>query len=289
MSQFLMYKLSQSVCDSIPRQLAYSVADCLMDAYYLSSSKMRKVVENNLQLALRNPTSDLPYNVRQVFRNFGRYMVDFFQINHVDREFMIEHVRVSGLRNLRKALSHRRGGIILTAHLGNWELGGAVLSRMGYPSLGVALPHEDPEVNEFFNHKRTANGLETVTPGLAFRRCLQRLKQRKLVSIVGDYDFSGHGETVAFLGRETSIPKGPAVMSLRTGAPIIPTFMIRDDNDHYVLTIGEPIFPPAELTSENRVEPGVLKSFVQKYIQVLESEIIRHPSQWLMFRKICAQ
>ena len=78
-------------------------------------------------------------------------------------------------------------------------------------------------------------------------------------------------------------------MSLRTGAPIIPTFMIRDDNDHYVLTIGEPIFPPVELTSEHRLEPNVLNNFVQKYIKVLEAEIVRHPSQWLMFRKICAQ
>ncbi len=289
MTQFMMYKISQSVVESMPRSLAYSVADCMMDVYYLSSSKMRTVVRNNLQLISQGQSSDIRRNSRQVFRNFGRYMVDFFQMNGINRDFMTENVRVSGLRNLKKALYHHRGGIILTAHLGNWELGGAVLSRLGYPSLGVALSHADPEVDDFFSRKRTANGLETVAPGQAFRRCLQRLKQNRLVSIVGDYDFSGRGETVTFLGKETSVPKGPAVLSLRTGAPIIPAFMIRDEQGRYVLTIGEPMFPPTEATSESRVEPGLIKIFVQRYIKTLETQIIRHPSQWLMFRKICAQ
>lgn len=289
MTPFMMYKLSESVCEKMPRSVAYRVSDSLMDLYFLSSTQARKTVENNLQLVFKKRTNNIDKYARDVFRNFGRSMVDFFQMNRLGRNFLTENVKVRGLRNLKKALYHQRGGIILTAHVGNWELGAAVLSRLGYPSLTVALPHNDPDVNEYFNSKRALHGLEVVPVGSAFRRCLQRLKQNKLVSIVADHDFSGRGEMVSFLGCETSIPKGPAVMSVRTGAPIIPAFMVRNDNDQYVLTIGEPILPPTEMTSEHRIEPSLLKGFVQRYSSALEAQIVQNPSQWLMFRKICTQ
>ena len=90
-----------------------------------------------------------------------------------------------------------------------------------------------------------------------------------------------------FLGKRAIIPRGPAVLSIKTGAPIIPSFLIRLPNDKFVMIFEEPIYPP-KVKEEDISEP-VLTVLIQKYLSKVEEKIRQYPNQWLMFREFYVQ
>lgn len=206
----------------------------------------------------------------------------------VNQQFIDDHVTVKDLHNLRKALAKKKGGIILTAHIGNWELGALILSELGYPLTAIALPHKEKSVNSFFNKQRECLGkLKVVPTNIAVRKCLKKLRDNELVAVVGDRDFFQHGEMINFLGYPTILPKGPAAFSLKTGAPIIPVFFIRDNEEQYVLHICEPVFPDT-IMHQDRSEAEKVRQLIGQYIPAVENVIRAYPDQWMMFRDFTA-
>ena len=124
----------------------------------------------------------------------------------------------------------------------------------------------------------------TVIPmNSAMRKCLEALQENKLIALMVDRDFTMKGEVLDFLGRPTLIPKGPAILSLKTGAPIIPVFIVRQNNERFLLSISEPIFPPQIVDGEVKKED--LTALMKKYVAVIENAIRRYPTQWLIFRE----
>jgi lauroyl/myristoyl acyltransferase len=166
---------------------------------------------------------------------------------------------------------------MLTAHLGNWELGGLVFGALGYPFWAVALPHKNKKINDFFNDRRESKGVHVIQFGKAARMCLSLLKENKMVALVGDKDYSNEaGVVVDFFGRKTYLPKGPAGFALKTGALILPGFMIRNPDDTYTLHMEKPI----ESTGGDTIETLTLK-----YAAIMERYIKQYPQQWYMFRQ----
>lgn len=202
----------------------------------------------------------------------------------VDEKFLKENIVWENLDRLKAVINEGRGGILLTGHIGNWELGGMILSELGYPITVIALPHKNVAVNNFFNEQRENKGKIAVVPtSKAARRCLNLIRQNQLVALVGDRDFFDQGEEVPFLDQTAMMPKGPAFFSLRTGAPIIPMFLLRTGREKYTLKIMEAIYPPALSADESKREEEI-KSLINQYVPVIESIIKQYPSQWLMFR-----
>jgi KDO2-lipid IV(A) lauroyltransferase len=282
MLQYLFYKLGLFIIHSVPRSWSYRFSEFVARLHFRMSGKDRSAVIHNLR-QITGRTDDLSADARKVFLNFGHYLVDFFLMyKTVNRQFVQERVTVVNGHYLDEVAAYGKGCVMLTAHVGNWEMGAAVLDKLGHPVTAIALPHKNPKVNVLFNKQREAHGVTVVPTHAAVRRCIQALRQNKFVAVLGDRDFGTFGEPLDFLGRKTLIPKGAAFFACRTGAPIIPTFLTPDGAGRYTIIFDAPIFPPqggAEASEEEVV--GLMK----RYVTVIERKIKEDPTQWLMFRE----
>lgn len=284
MFKYYIYKFGQFCVTRLPLAWSYRIASFMSDVQYYCSFRDRKAVYNNLKVLL--PAGEnLPWHTREVFRNFGRYLVEFFRMARViDKDFISQKIKIKNLEALNRALAKGKGAILVSGHIGNWELGGVLLSMLNFPVMAVALPHKERPVNDLFNKQRESRGVTVVPTSVAVRRSLETLKQNKIVALVADRDFGLNGEILPFLGKKAMIPKGPAMLSLKTGAPIVPCFLIREGSgDRFIMIVDEPIDPPQQY--HGHIDEVIIQSMILKYIHLIEDKIRQYPSQWLMFRK----
>lgn len=283
MFKFYIYKFGQFCVNRLPLQWSYTIASFMSDLQYYFSFRDRRAVRNNLRVILESD-KDLEVHTRWVFRNFGKYLVEFFRMSRViDKNFISQNVKIKNLEAVGKALEKGKGAIIVSGHLGNWELGAVVLSMMNFPVGAVALPHKERPVNDLFNKQRESRGVTVIPTSVAVRRSIETLKSNKIVGLVADRDFGPHGMILPFLGKKAIIPKGPAILSLKTGAPIVGCFLIREQGDHFTLILEDPVFPSQQY--HGQIDDEILKEMIFKYLGKIEEKIRQFPSQWLMFRK----
>ncbi len=272
---YYFYLIGRFISLLLPLKLAYILGVYLADLKYCFSIKDRRILRENLQAIF--PYREKKFYkrcVRQIFRNFAKYLVDFFRAKKIDLDFIKKKVKIINKENLDRAQSLNKGVIILTAHLGNWELGGQVASLLGYPIWAIALPHKNKKIDSFFNYQRKIKGVNVIPTGKRVKKILTLLKQRKIVCFLGDRDFSGTGLYTEFFGKKAQIPKGAAFFSLRTGAPILPVFFIRKENDKFELIFEKPIYPTKRE-----------QDLVKDYVKVMQEYIKKYPEQWFMFQR----
>jgi KDO2-lipid IV(A) lauroyltransferase len=281
MFNYILYRIGQFIVLYIPLKFAYKVAVFFSDVHYFFARKDRLAVTENLKAIFPEKSEQEIGSIRiRMFRNFAKYLADFFRFSLLDREYINKNVRLVDMDNFDKALAKRKGVIVLTAHIGNWELGGAVIALLNYPFWVVVLEHKNKNVNNFFNHQRESKGVKFIPVGITVKRCLTVLKQNGMVALAGDRDFGDTGVTVKFLGKSVLLPRGPAAFSLKTGSPIVPGFMVRDENDKFFLKIEEPIeFKPSGNDQKD------LLALIELYKVVIEKYIRQYPDQWYMFRR----
>ena len=281
MFKYYLFKFAHTVACAFPLKFVYSAAALLSDIKYFFSFQDRHAVKDNLRVICEDG-ADIDRLARDVFRNFAKYLVDFFRMPLFTRDFLERNVVFENRHYLDEALKANRGVIIMTAHIGNWELGGLTLGRLGYPLTAVALPHKERALNEFFNRQRAEGGVTVVPISSAIRRCLKALKEKKLIALLADRDFSATGELMSFFGRPTMIPRGAAMFAYRTGAVVLPMFLRRSGNVDYKLTIDAPLAYPKNFETMNEEE--FIRDFMARQTAVLEEHIREDPSQWLIFR-----
>ncbi len=287
MFKFYLYKFGQFLMRRISLKNAYQFAMLVSDLHYLMSFRDRQAVKNNLRV-ITGSEKNLDFQARCVFRNFGKYLVEFFGVaNDLNEEFIKEKIKVQNRQYLDEAVATGKGIIFLTGHLGNWELGGLVMGMMGYPTLAISLSHKERQVNELFNKQREMRGVITVPIRQAVHRCLTALRENKYIALLADRDFTSSGERVPFLGREVLIPKGAALFAYKTGAVILPTFFLREADDTFTLQFEKPIY--SDSLNSGQIEESDMIKLVSEYAKVIEKKVKEYPTQWLMFREFWSQ
>jgi lauroyl/myristoyl acyltransferase len=280
---YLLYRTGRRIALVLPLKFLYGVACLLADLHYFMYAKERRAIIKNLKVILNRPkgTSDeeLKIIAKDVFRNFAKYLIDFLRFSIIDIEYIKKFVKLDGLPNLEEALKYGKGAILLSAHLGNWELGGYVMGKTGYSINAVVLTHQNKKVNEFFINQRSMGNFKSIEIGASLRKCYKALKNNELLALLADRNFSGTGLMTEFFGLRTLMPKGPAVFSIRTGAVIVPTYMIRQDDDTFKMMFEKPIYPQTG-SDENLAVENLMK----QYLPSVENAIRQHPSQWYVFR-----
>jgi len=276
MLNYFLYKIGEFLALHLPEKIAYMLGLFLSDLQYYISKKDRDAVINNLKIILPNEKPEvIKQKAREVFRNFGIYLVEFFRSPKIDAKYIDRFISFEGIDYLKNILK-QTGAILLTAHIGNWELGGMVLSLLGFRSIAIALDHSFGKVNNFFINRRKEKGIEVIPLGIAVRRCFHGLKEKKLVAILGDRDFSNSSYEVAFLGRTKKIPRGPAVLAKKANVPIVPAFAIRKKLNYLTIKVLAPIYVRP---NESDIE------IIKRFVKVIEEQIYQYPTQWLMFRE----
>ena len=284
MGNYYLYKIGQFLANALPYRVSHFLVMMLCDLHYSFSGRDRRAVEKNLSVVLGR--DNVPHaEVRAVFHNFGKYLLEFFTMTKRLRTgFVDSNVQVKNIDYLNQALQKGKGGIIVSAHLGNWEMGGAVLPMLGIPLSVVALAHKDPRVNALFNAQREAFGAMVIQTDVAVRRVMEHLKKNRLVAILADRDFGNRGMIMDFFGQKVMIPKGAAYFSLKAGVPIIPVFFMRNADDHFEINIYKPIDPP--VLADGKITEPVALAYIRKYLTLIEDEIKKDPAQWLIFREM---
>ncbi len=189
---------------------------------------------------------------------------------------------VDGYENIVDGLAHGNGVILVLPHLGGWEWAGRWIAEQGHQITVVVEKIDPPELFEWFVELRSALGMNVVALGPeAGTTVMRALRDNHVVCLLADRDLQGGGPEVEFFGERTTMPAGPATLSMRTGAPILPTavyFTDRVDGHHAWVR------PPLPI---ERVEKR-LRDDVQRITQLLAEEleilIRRAPSQWHMFQ-----
>ena len=272
------YRLAAWGSRRLPAPAAFWLIERLADVRWRTSRADRQGVCANVSRVLGRPIEEGSPLVRDTFRNFGRYLVELFTFDVVAPPTL----RLEGLEHLSGTLERVPGAIAMTAHLGNWELAARVLRRMNIPVTVIALPHEDPWMNAQLNWHRQQGGLNVLPLGAAAaRQGLKHLRQGGVLGVLGDRDFSGHGVTVAWGDGEAMLPSGPAILSLRSGAPVIPMVLAREGRWVFRLCVEPPIWPDTGGTNG-----AAIQRLTQRYAQALERFITRFPEQWIMFQPL---
>jgi KDO2-lipid IV(A) lauroyltransferase len=281
MFNYILYRIGQFVALRLPIKLGYKLAIFLSDLHYIFADKDRFFVKENLKAMFPEKSDAEIRRIRlKMFRNFAKYLVDFFRFSKIDKEYIKKYIKIENMNYFNAALSKGKGVIVLTAHLGNWELGGVVIGILGYPFWAVALPHKHKSVNNFFNFQRESKGVKVIPLNKAVRMCLDVLKKNEMVALVGDRDFNERGIVTDFLSKPAYLPIGPAAFALKTQATIVPGFMVRNKDDTFTLKIEKPIVP----VSTNDKDKDII-DLIKQYKKVMEDYIRRYPEQWYMFRR----
>ena len=188
----------------------------------------------------------------------------------VDR---FEHVE--GWHYVQEALQGGKGIILVTGHLGNWELAGAYFAARGVPLDVVARGMANPVFEAFVNRTRNQIGMEVIHDRDAVRRTPRSLRDNRAVAFVADHDALGLASTfVPFFGRPAKTPRGPAVFALRFGAPVLFVAAVRTGSGRYSMYI-EPV--PVVSTGDREAD---VDRIVLAFTQMLESYVRRFPDQY---------
>ncbi|MDK2897396.1 MAG: hypothetical protein PWP04_1516 [Candidatus Atribacteria bacterium] len=215
------------------------------------------------------------HKIRQVFRHFALSFMEVILLKKKGARVLEDLVEeVKGEKFLKEALAQGRGVILLTAHLGNWEILGAWLGNRDYPTATLVRSPSVPAVRQLMEELRSVMKLETVerTNLLPVRSILQ---EGKILGVLADQYVPG-GVVCDFLGRETPSPATPAVFHLRLGSPIIPAFIVRQGEEmKHQITFLPPLDWSLATSSRENIARGTTICN-----QILGEFILRYPEQW---------
>ena len=221
-----------------------------------------------------------PKEIRDIacscFRNMGKNIVEVLCFPRLSLHTINQLVSVEGHEALESALAKQRGVILLTGHFGNWEMMGASLALNGHPLMVIARRLRSARIDALLCEHRRHVGMEILFRGDSMRQGLRFLKRNGILAILADVDTATPGVFVDFLGREAYTPYGPVAIALKTGAALVPMFIVRlSDNSHRVT-----IHKPMELSSTGNWEADLLAN-TQRFTSLIESYVRRFPEQWI--------
>jgi KDO2-lipid IV(A) lauroyltransferase len=278
-TRYQLYYWAAVLSRNLPRRFVYWLGLRVADLYYWRRTADRQAVMRNLTriLAARGvapAAATLPGLARKTFQNFGKYLVDFFRFAHLTDAQLRRFVSLEHVEYLQEAAARGKGVLLVTAHLGNWELGGAVIAALGYRLNAVALPQRVEQINQLLNAHRESRGIHVLPLGHAAFSIVRCLKRGEMVALLGDRDFTNQQERYDFFGAPAPLPRGPAWLAAHTGAPLVPAFLVRQEDDTFLLRCHPPIYPD-RAGSEDAIRA--------RWITALENEIAAEPCQWFIF------
>jgi KDO2-lipid IV(A) lauroyltransferase len=267
----------------MPRGLARCVAGMLAGCVYRLHGRLRRVGVRNLEMAFPElSTRERTAILRSVYLSLGRQLVEFCRMNRYTRENTHGWIRTEGLDHYLAARARGKGVLIVTGHMGAWELSSFYHSLMGYPMSMIARPLDNRPLDAFVNGIRCLHG-NLVLPKDDFARgLLTAMRKGETVGILMDTNMTPpQGVFVNFFGKQACTASGVARVALKTNAAVLPGFMLWEEAEHrYVLHFG----PQLVFEQTTDVEADIVAA-TQQCTSAIESWIRRYPDQWLWIHR----
>ena len=267
----------------IPRGLARLWAGLLAFTVFRAFGRLRRVGMRNLEMALPNTSADERKRIlRGVFRHLGWQLVEFCRMTRYTPENSRDWMKVEGLENYLAAQAKGKGVLVITAHLGVWELSSFYHSMMGHPMGMVIRRLDNRRLDAFVNGIRCMHGNYVLHKDDFGRGLLTAMRSGGTVGILMDTNMTPpQGEFVKFFGIDACTATGLAHVARKTGAAVLPGFMLWEPaKKRYVLHFG----PEVAIPHTDDVSADILAG-TQLCTAAIESWIRRYPDQWLWIHR----
>jgi Kdo2-lipid IVA lauroyltransferase/acyltransferase len=268
---------------AMPRRIAYPTAKTLARLGFHLARRQRRAGLRNLQMAFpelsRNALEEI---LRGSFENLGRLLVEFTHMPELNKGNICQFVVHDGLENYLEGLRRGRGVIFMTAHFGAWELSSFAHAVYGYPLRFVVRPIDNPRVEKLISTYRTHSGNIPIERRSAARDILKALRQNEAVGILFDQNTTrSEGIFAEFFGIPAATTPALALFALRTGAAVVPGFLIWDTSlGKHRLRLD----PPVQLIDTGNLDHDVLEN-TKIFNKILEGYIRAYPDQWLWIHR----
>lgn len=240
-------------------------------AWRIASPSMREALEYNLQNLLGLQGADLERTSRQVFRNFAMTLHDFFFPQNIS-------VQVPDKKKIEELRDQHKGILFLTFHMGHWEMGARVLRSWGWNVNAVFQPYRNRHFKRVIESRRAPGVHFIPVGGRAVAGVRAALKRGEVVAMLGDLPFGEEGIPVPLLNRRVLWPKGPILLAVREGTPIVVSVIVRTAPGSYRAVVEDPIIPRNQTREEvERLTEEVAAKFGKLVAQNSE--------QWYRFKK----
>ena len=263
----------------LPLKASYAIALALPKISLKLLKKQRNTILDNLELAFGDKMSNEEKMeiAREMVTNLFKGFFEGFYFSSPFRKKVDGIVTIEGRENLDKALSRGKGVIALSAHFGNFTILGAVMVKENYPFHMVIRDPKSKSVARAFRVFRDSSGQKTIVTQPwreSSKKMLRCLRNNEIICLITDEN-KRRGVKVDFFGQNTPTAMGPAVFSLRTGAAIVPTFIVRQKNDTHKIIIEPPL--EFNLTGDQTED---IRHITSIFTERIESYIKAYPTQW---------
>ena len=272
--------IGSAVVRWLPRTVWYRIADLLLPLALLGWPGQVERAGINMRRILGPGASEHEVRRRTMhaFRNYARYMIDLLWVSSSTQDEREAGGTILGWNHLMEALGRGKGLLIVTGHLGNWDLPAAIMAGRGFPVNVIVETLEPPAWNERVQAIRERIGLRAISMETGIRDVYAALARNETVAVVFDRPLAEGGVPVTFFDAATRIPEGVARIALWTGAAVVGAIGVRRGDRIEAL-----VSPPFEVerTGDRRHDTARL---TQSMVTWFEGHVRQRPSQWFMFR-----
>jgi Kdo2-lipid IVA lauroyltransferase/acyltransferase len=272
------------VLSRIPYGLAQSAGRLLGLFFSMIPIQRREVALRNILASFEGERDEETCRkiLRGVYVHFGRMLFEVPHILRLDRDRLSRYVVFENEERFQAALDKGKGAFILTAHFGNWEfMSAAIQVRFGLNSAVVVRPMDFAPLDQLVTRMRSRFGTEVIPKQKAMRRIIGALREKKTLGILLDQNVDWYeGAFVPFLGRWACTNKGLALMALKTGAPVVPIFSVRQGDGLHRILFGHEI----ELVRTGDKAMDVEENTIL-FTRAIEEAVRKYPDQWFWFHR----
>jgi KDO2-lipid IV(A) lauroyltransferase len=279
------WRVAAALVQRLPARIVYLGAVVGGEIAYVMWTRRREITKQNFAVVLGRPAADpeVARVARRAFRNFGKYLTEIMRFPSMGQAELHELVRIdpASHQHLEAAREHGRGIIFVSAHFGNFEIGGARIAQE-IPLTVVADELENARLMDFLVTNREHKNVVILPPQGATRRVLAALRRNEMVGFMMDLGPRAReldNVEAMFFGARTSFPTIAAALARVSGAPIIVAAVTRDHDNSFNGVAVRPIF--VERTKQAASD---LERATQAIVHALEGLMRPQPDQWYIFR-----
>lgn len=277
--KILMF-LSWVACRT-PYSLLMAAGSGLGRLYYMLIKKQRNLAIKQMRESLKIDQSEAEAMVRASFINMGKNFMEVLYMPALNKENFPRHIEIDHLERMEAALAEKKGVVVLTGHVGNWEWLSAAFTMNDMPVSAIAKQQPNMDYTNALNDLRATINVEIFSRGTSeLLSAAKALKKGRILGFLADQDAGPGGAFIEFLGKTASTPMGAAVFAKKFNSPIIPAFILRQPDGHHKVVIGEIL--RYEDTGDSDKD---LFDLTYKMTKILEKIILDNPTQWLWFQK----